>query len=109
MSQWIYDWPQIIRDLEANAYTESGKRDVLKASESWVTCACGNLCKDIPRGGGGVPLDDDLSNEGIDFSNNIRKLCRSATAHEREIYAVSARCCLFRIELRAAEILKEAT
>lgn len=106
--EWIYNWPQIIRDLQANAYTAAGKQDVRIASESWETCPCGNLCAEIPRGCRAVPLDLALSDAGIDFSDAIRKLCRSATAHEREVYAVSARYCLFRIEMRATELLEEA-
>ena len=109
MTKWIYDWPQIIRDLQANAYTAAVKRDVLMAAESWVTCACGNLCDEIPRGCRNVPFDLDLSDAAIDFSTAIRNLCTAKTVHEREIYAISARYHLFRIDQRAAEVLKEDT
>lgn len=106
MTKWIYDWPQIIRDLQADAYTAAGKRDVLNAASSWIVCACGNLCDEIPRAGSGRPLDDDLFNAGIDFSDAIRKMCRSATVHEREIHAINARYYLFRINRREAELLE---
>ena len=108
-TNWIYDWPQIIDDLEADAYTEYGKRDVRKAAGSWVTCACGNLCDEIPRGWLGMPLDDHLSYAGADFTNAILSLCKAKTVHEREIYAIGARYHLFRIDRRAAELLKGDT
>lgn len=107
--EWIYNWPQIIRDLEADAYTEYGKEDVRKAVASWEACPCGNLCDGSPRGFRGTPLDLDLSDAGIDFATAIFDLCDARTAHERKIYAISSRYHLFRIEVRAEELLKEST
>ena len=108
MSKWVYDWPQIIDDLEADAYTEYGKRDVRRAATSWVTCACGNLCEGISRGWLDAPNDDDLRYLGADFAIAILNLCDAHTAREREIYAINARCFVFHIDRRAAELLKPA-
>ena len=107
MTKWIYDWPQIIRDLQADAYTAHGKRDVRKAAREWATCACGNLCNEIPRKASGAPCDAVLSFAGLDFCYAIRDLCKAKTAHQREIYAISARYHLFRIEQRADRLLRE--
>ena len=109
MTKWIYDWPQIIDDLEADAYTAYGKRDVRIAACNWVTCACGNLCDEIPRGTDGVPRDGYLADAGVDFCVAIRDLCDAQTVHEREVYAINARYHMFRIDLRAAELLKGDT
>ena len=106
MTKWIYDWPQIIRDLQADAYTEAGKRDVLKAAHEWVTCACGNLCEEIPRDLCGAPKDTYLTNTEVNFATAIRGLCKATTVREREINAISARYYLYRIDVIAAEILE---
>ena len=107
MTKWIYDWPQIIDDLEADAYTAYGKRDVREASASWGTCACGNLCADIPLVGVmAVLYDYDLRYFGTTFADAISNLCDAQTAQEREMYAISARYHMFRMRLRKAELLK---
>lgn len=40
-------------------------------ANSWVTCACGNLCDAIPRALDGAPLDAELRSLGLTFMNNI--------------------------------------
>lgn len=37
----------------------------------WVTCACGNLCKKIPRSDTGYPMDRKLYDLGCDFYGSI--------------------------------------
>lgn len=42
------------------------------AADNWVTCACGQLCKNLPRAElGGYPLDDELRHLGLVFADHI--------------------------------------
>ena len=109
MTKWIYDWPQIIRDLQADAYTEYGKRDVRKAAYEWVTCACGNLCEEIPRNHLGAPEDDLLAWWGGYFYSYISDLCTAHTVRDRAFHAAGARRILRGIEQRADRLLKGDT
>ena len=110
MTKWIYDWPQIIRDLQADAYTAAGKLEVRKAAESWVTCACGNLCEEIPRWPmDGSPKDDLLAWWGGYFCSHISDLCAARTVRDRAYHASGARRILRRIEQRADRLLKGDT
>lgn len=63
---------------------------------SWVTCACGQLCKDLPRGIDSAPEDVHLETLGMDFMSFIR--------HEK---INEAKETLDRIEQRAVELLKQ--
>ena len=106
MTQWIYDWPQIIRDLQADAYTAGGKRDVRKAASKWVTCACGNLSPFIERDKDGAPRDDLLAWWGGYFTWAIRDLCLMRTARDRAFHASRARNILRHIDQREARLLE---
>lgn len=105
-SEWVYDWPQIIDDLEAGLYDREQKHEVCYAAGQWVTCACGNLCFDIPRSfRTGMPIDDELKMLGGQFYIDIDMLCWDVSASK----ASAARCAIGRlnaIEKRAAELLK---
>ena len=106
MTKWIYDWPQIIRDLQADAYTEAGTREVREAAGDWVTCACGNLCDAIPRNPDGEPENISLASMGVYFEHAIVDLCAARTVRERSHYAEYARYYLYWINVIAAEILE---
>lgn len=67
-------------------------------ANSWVTCACGNLCDVIPRDEMGVPDDFELVSLGIDFSYEV----------ERQD-SVSALNVLNKIEKRSAELIYKLT
>jgi hypothetical protein len=40
---------------------------IRKQANDWPTCACGTLCKKLPRHEGGMPVDDYLREWGADF------------------------------------------
>ena len=40
-------------------------------SKDWVTCACGQLCKRLPRDVDGEPIDIELSDLGVNFHDFI--------------------------------------
>ena len=65
--------------IKFNWYTELNKaiksepdeetyEDLKTRALSWVTCACGQLCKALPRNLKDKPLDRQLATFGIDFA-----------------------------------------
>ena len=103
-SKWIYDWPTIIDDLEADHYTAAGKNECVKAAANWPTCACGNQCSTIERLRTGEPYDDELTRRGAFFATDIRALAYNVAAM-RDTNAFCARRTLAAIEKRSAELL----
>jgi len=65
---------------------------------SWVTCACGELCKDLPKGRNGQPEDSYLYANGAEFSD--------AVDNKDWLYA---KLILERIEKRTIELLNEVS
>src|SRR4051812_47695755 len=71
-----WDW---IRFLRGAVEREPDLRVVLEAqtlADQWPTCACGQLCKDLPRLERGemvgVPNDQELRILGCDFASAVR-------------------------------------
>lgn len=67
------DWLAILDWLIATnpKLTEDQFELLLNAAERWPTCACGQLCKSLPRGVLGAPLDDIACSLGISFLQEI--------------------------------------
>lgn len=66
-----FDWYE---ELYAAILKEPTKAEwkVMEAiASSWVTCACGQLCKDLPCHHNGSPLDDEAHNLGMKFYDYI--------------------------------------
>lgn len=53
-------------------------------SRSWVTCACGERCKRVPRDQFGMPKDDKLRRLGIDFHRAIISRKKKRLHHLQE-------------------------
>ena len=72
--------------------------DLERRAFSWVTCACGQLCKKLPRRKGtrGAPEDPDLYANGTTFSQAILGK-----------HWVYAKIVLERIEKRTIKLLNE--
>ena len=103
-SEWIYDWPTIIDDLEADRYTDAGKNECVVAAAMWPTCACGNQCDAIERLWTGEPRDYVLTERGVQFADDILALAYNVAA-PRANNASAARRTLAIIERRSAELL----
>lgn len=84
----------------AIADPESVTLDERKAAEDlanqWPTCACGELCKSLPRGTLGEPRDEELYRLGMQFIYAID-----------DRYWESAKRILLQIEARTSQLLKE--
>lgn len=103
------DWNHRL-DNAGNVIVEQLRLWAVDASESWVTCACGNQCKDIPRTHTGVPFDEDLRELGYQFGHAWQELADGAAKqdkHRFDEWLATARRTLAAIESRASEILDE--
>ncbi len=105
----ITDWYDVLDNIHAQE-NRSITGHVLRAS-SWVTCACGNQCKDVPRKDNGEPVDNKLYDLGLNFLHNIRSIqdCIFRGRRKEQIdYAIkAAKVTLFEIEVRSGEVLQE--
>ena len=88
-----FDWNDF---LNKKVITEEEWWEATGFSSRWVTCACGNQCRTIPRFHSGMPIDNELSTLGCDFNDAIL---------ERNI--IKARRILENIEKRSAELIAE--
>ena len=81
-----------------------------EANQSWVTCACGNQCKDIPRLHTGTPRDEELKELGFQFGDALQEMSDAALKEDKDKFnewLTTARRTLASIESRSAEILDE--
>ena len=75
---------------------------------SWITCACGQLCKVLPRHEDGEPEDDVLYNLGIRFYG---KIDYAELAHDNNDFKKADQCLkeakeiLEKIEKRTIKLL----
>lgn len=100
---WVYNWLNILHNIEHRLFTKREAQEWMEASASWVTCACGNQCAEIQRNrnNSGAPDDPQLTDLGSRFCGEV------VAAIENVPGAVDrARAILSQIEKRAAEVLK---
>lgn len=72
-------------------------------ADNWVTCACGQLCKVLPKGNGNSPADDELYDLGMDFANEIDNL-KYTRQNEDRLKALET---LNKIEARTTLLLEQ--
>jgi len=91
----VTDWNWVLNNW--NIFGDEGRREYVKRSQSWVTCACGNQCAKIPRGREVQDRPDDkkLASYGSSFYNRLLN---------NDIMA--AKGILQQIEARSIELLK---
>lgn len=81
-----------------------------EARKSWVTCACGNQCIDIPRKDTGAPVDHKLNMLGVSFAHQVNDLYLLLKISDYDMADESlqmAKRVLAKIEKRSAEIIAE--
>jgi hypothetical protein len=88
-----FDWMAALEQCqkEPEAAADCHKALVLMASD-WPTCACGQLCKAVPRYMNGRPKDYELYELGIDFADQVGNHLWSdalATLHKIEARTVN--------------------
>lgn len=99
-----FDWREF---LQRERYTTVELKTAGKLANSWVTCACGNLCEALPRWPGGTPEDQQLARLGNEFAAAVEGLARFHDLGGPTIGAQRlARDVLDKIEARSAELLQ---
>jgi hypothetical protein len=69
-----WNWIAILKDLNAGApISNNSLRNLRVLAGSWPTCACGQLCKNIPRLSDGRPEDPVLRVLGTSFFHYIEE------------------------------------
>lgn len=67
-----FNWLAVLKDLAAGAPLSRGEHlDLFVLAREWPTCACGQLCKQLPRDDAGRPLDHKLDRLGSRFFNAV--------------------------------------
>jgi len=85
-----FNWIAILKDLRAGAPINSIQLGVLKhLAANWPTCACGQLCSNLPRHETGSPKDTALLHLGRYFFEQI--LEQNWSEALRAFYMIEAR------------------
>jgi len=91
-----FDWYKELESAISRKPTTKKRNLMIDKSFDWVTCACGQSCKDIPRDSEGVPNDTLLQALGCEFSEFIQE-----NNYWNAIYTLN------RIEIRTSYLLDE--
>lgn len=103
---WFLFLDQPVEDISLYALT---KAEML--ASNWVTCACGQLCKALPRGthnSTDEPKDPELSKLGYKFYNAIEaaKYCKkTGSSDSLRLRLDNAKKILIQIEQRTNQLL----
>lgn len=90
-----WNWLTFLKSAVKKEPGEKEWRRAIRLAGNWPTCACGQLCKALPREHGGYPVNYGLYQLGIDFSFKIDKR-----------QWPSALSIFLKIEARTAKLLK---
>jgi hypothetical protein len=97
-----FDWFAFLKqDMESVDVDYFNKANSL--ADNWVTCACGQLCKVLPKGNGNSPVDNELYDLGMDFAHEIDNL-RYTRQNEDRLKALET---LNKIEARTTLLLEQ--
>lgn len=70
-----FSWFDFLRqDFALTGGLEEHLSKASRLAYGWVTCACGHLCRALPRDDDSMPLDSELQKYGSDFSSVISLL-----------------------------------
>lgn len=108
--EYIYNWPNILYNIEHNLFTREEAHEWFEASGSWITCACGNLCDAIERDPKtGAPADLELGTLGREFHRYIARTLEERNHYARRRLVALSRTTLTSIEGRAEELLAQVS
>lgn len=105
----VKDWRKAL-DIPYNKADIHIFDDLYSAAADWEICACGNLCKSLPREPNGQPKDKKLAYLGSSFSCHVEDMLSAYDSNEPKSYELHRQEALDihnKIELRAIEVLKE--
>ncbi|QMV49831.1 MAG: hypothetical protein [Cryophage ML09] len=96
MSNTEFNWFTELDNAIKAEPTDDKFFDLERRASSWVTCACGELCKALPKGRNGQPENSYLYASGAEFTDAV---------HNKDWFY--ATIILERIEKKTIELLKE--
>lgn len=68
-----FNWLAVLKDLaDGMPLEEASFVLLLNKASGWPTCACGQLCRNLPRDGIGRPDDECLASYGADFYKMVQ-------------------------------------
>lgn len=69
-----FDWFKVLAKAKEDSGSVSREMwsDLMIYAQGWPTCACGQLCAELPRNDEGCPLDSILRDLGLLFNEQIR-------------------------------------
>lgn len=92
-----FDWFDVLDRLIAGEKpSDTDRAEIHARGGPWTSCACGQMCKILPRDSSKCPKDEILKGLGADFA-------RMMSAGDYK----SARAILDKIEKRSTELLRE--
>ena len=99
-------WFEFLNQPKSN-FSKGDLKNACELSSHWTTCACGQLCKSLPRNGRNAPVDPILANLGEVFMNNIEDAYQAYIDHEEGFLSriESAKSVLVKIEERTIALL----
>jgi len=106
-----FNWFLFLDQPAENISLQALNKAELLAS-SWVTCACGQLCKALPRGTSNSfsePKDQELSELGYKFHDEIEAARYCKKRNEPEMlcfYLAKAKETIIQIEQRTNQLLQ---
>ena len=106
-----FNWNDFLA-IKYDDITDDQTREARARASSWVTCAVGDRCKDLPRAEHGSvrPADNDLRTLGLLFSNAVGGMHRQNLLRDEPLfnyYQETAQDILARIEARTALLLAQ--
>ena len=92
-----FDWIDTLQQLKTNPVITTSQYEILiRKAGNWPTCACGQLCKALPKEVFGEPEDQKLQTLGMKFYGQV----------ERQEWCLALET-FYKIECRSAELLKQ--
>lgn len=103
-----FDWFAFL-EQDASQYGLTDLLHAMSISVNWTTCACGHLCKSLPRDRHGEPRDIILSDLGIKFHQAIEamRFCHSSSVLHLNARRKEALEILKDIERRTSYLLEQ--
>lgn len=99
-----FDWFAFLGQPCRNMSKED-LEDAHDLASDWPTCACGQLCRALPRSIAGEPYDDQFHRLGMDFLSEIINMKLMDSECDKESCRKNAIAIFKRIEERTIELL----
>lgn len=105
-----FNWFKFLA-LPVEEITEEAITAAYELSQDWVTCACGQVCRALPRRNGDEPKDEMLYQLGMSFTDILgaayNEIVYGNNKEAKEAELQEAMTILHEIEQRTTELLQK--